>query len=105
MRGADHGYGAAPRQRLRANARPGGRHSGQGRKVIEAYCCRQAAAHDAVPAFKRADSILGSRLSHVTQSSDHSVNVSRAVMLSQLDAFGGLVVFTANFPRNLTPRS
>jgi SpoVK/Ycf46/Vps4 family AAA+-type ATPase len=68
-------------------------------KNIEA-CFRQAAAHDAVLVFNEADSILGSRLSHVTQSSDHSVNVSRAVMLSQLDAFGGLVIFTTNFPRN-----
>ncbi len=68
-------------------------------KNIEA-CFRQAAAHDAVLVFNEADSILGSRLSNVTQSSDHSVNVSRAVMLSQLDAFGGLVIFTTNFPRN-----
>jgi hypothetical protein len=64
-------------------------------KNIEA-CFRQAAARDAVLVFNEADSILGSRLSNVTQSSDHSVNVSRAVMLSQLDAFGGLVVFTTN---------
>jgi SpoVK/Ycf46/Vps4 family AAA+-type ATPase len=63
-------------------------------------CFRQATAHNAVLVFNEADSILGSRLSDVTQSSDHSVNVSRAVMLSQLDAFGGLVVFTTNFPRN-----
>jgi SpoVK/Ycf46/Vps4 family AAA+-type ATPase len=68
-------------------------------KNIEA-CFRQAAAHDAVLVFNEADSILGSRLSSVTQSSDHSVNVSRAVMLSQLDAFRGLVVFTTNFPGN-----
>jgi SpoVK/Ycf46/Vps4 family AAA+-type ATPase len=68
-------------------------------KNIEA-CFRQATAHNAVLVFNEADSILGSRLSNVTQSSDHSVNVSRAVMLSQLDAFGGLVVFTTNFPRN-----
>ncbi len=60
----------------------------------------QAAASNAVLVFNEADSILGSRLSNVTQSADHSVNVSRAVMLSQLDAFDGLVVFTTNFPRN-----
>jgi SpoVK/Ycf46/Vps4 family AAA+-type ATPase len=68
-------------------------------KNIEA-CFRQAAACNAILVFNEADSILGSRLSNVTQSSDHSVNVSRAVMLSQLDAFSGLVVFTTNFPRN-----
>lgn len=63
-------------------------------------CFRTAEEHGAVLVFNEADSILGSRLSNVTQSSDHSVNVSRAVMLSQLDAFRGLVVFTTNFPRN-----
>lgn len=75
------------------------RYVGDTPKNIEA-CFRQAAAHNAVLVFNEADSILGSRLSNVTQSADHSVNVSRAVMLSQLDAFGGLVVFTTNFPRN-----
>jgi SpoVK/Ycf46/Vps4 family AAA+-type ATPase len=63
-------------------------------------CFAEAAAANAVLVFNEADSILGARLSNVTQSSDHSVNVSRAVMLSQLDAFSGLVVFTTNFPRN-----
>ena len=63
-------------------------------------CFEEAAAANAVLVFNEADSILGARLSNVTQSSDHSVNVSRAVMLSQLDAFSGLVVFTTNFPRN-----
>ncbi|WP_333769862.1 ATP-binding protein [Streptomyces sp. IBSBF 2435] len=63
-------------------------------------CFREAQREQAVLVFNEADSILGSRLSNVTQSSDHSVNVSRAVMLSQLDQFDGLVVFTTNFPRN-----
>ncbi|MFC4055078.1 ATP-binding protein [Actinomadura syzygii] len=63
-------------------------------------CFREADRQQAVLVFNEADSILGSRLSNVTQSSDHSVNVSRAVMLSQLDDFAGLVVFTTNFPRN-----
>jgi len=61
-----------------------------------------AAARDAraVLVFNEADSILGARLSSVTQSADHSVNVSRAVMLTQLDDFAGTVVFTSNFPKN-----
>ncbi|MFB7943904.1 ATP-binding protein [Kitasatospora phosalacinea] len=63
-------------------------------------CFEEAQHRQAVLVFNEADSILGSRLSSVTQSSDHSVNVSRAVMLSQLDRFDGLVVFTTNFPRN-----
>ncbi|GAA0466019.1 hypothetical protein Ade02nite_47150 [Paractinoplanes deccanensis] len=63
-------------------------------------CFAAAERDDAVLIFNEADSILGSRLSNVTQSGDHSVNVSRAVMLSQLDRFAGLVVFTSNFPKN-----
>lgn len=63
-------------------------------------CFAAAERDDAVLIFNEADSILGSRLSNVTQSGDHSVNVSRAVMLSQLDSFAGLVIFTSNFPKN-----
>lgn len=63
-------------------------------------CFAAAGREGAVLVFNEADSILGSRLSDVTQSADHSVNVSRAVMLSQLDRFSGLVIFTTNFPRN-----
>ncbi|MBV8995063.1 MAG: ATP-binding protein [Pseudonocardiales bacterium] len=63
-------------------------------------CFEAARRHDAVLVFNEADSILGSRLSSVTQSADHSVNVSRAVMLAQLDEFTGIVVFTSNFPKN-----
>lgn len=65
-----------------------------------AACFRQASEVDAVLVFNEADSILGSRLSSVTQSSDHSVNVSRAEMLRQLDMFHGLIIFTTNFPSN-----
>lgn len=63
-------------------------------------CFASAREQKAALVFNEADSILGSRLSMVTQSADHSVNMSRAVMLSQLDRFDGLVVFTTNFPRN-----
>ncbi|WP_254406925.1 ATP-binding protein [Streptomyces sp. GMY02] len=63
-------------------------------------CFEEASEHGAVLVFDEADSILGSRLSQVSQSADHAVNVSRAVMLRQLDRFDGLVVFTTNFPRN-----
>ncbi|MFF5652777.1 ATP-binding protein [Streptomyces collinus] len=63
-------------------------------------CFEAARKHGAVLVFDEADSILGSRLSKVSHSADHAVNVSRAVMLRQLDRFDGLVVFTTNFPRN-----
>lgn len=53
--------------------------------------------------FDEADSILGKRMTNVTQSADHSVNVSRAVMLRQMDLFSGIVVFATNLARNYGP--
>lgn len=50
--------------------------------------------------FDEADSILGKRLTNVTQSADHGVNVSRSVMLLQLDKFDGIVIFATNLARN-----
>lgn len=50
--------------------------------------------------FDEADSILGKRLTNVTQSADHGVNVSRSVMLLQLDKFDGVVIFASNLPGN-----
>jgi ATP-dependent 26S proteasome regulatory subunit len=50
--------------------------------------------------FDEADSILGKRLTHVTQSADHSVNVTRSVLFTQLDRFEGVVIFASNLPEN-----
>jgi SpoVK/Ycf46/Vps4 family AAA+-type ATPase len=75
------------------------RYVGQTPKNIES-AFSAASEHDAVLIFDEADAMLGSRLSHVTQSADHAVNVSRTTMLRQLDRFDGLVVFTTNFPEN-----
>ena len=46
------------------------------KNIVRAF--EAARAQDAVLVFDEADSILGSRLSSVTQSADHGVNVSRA---------------------------
>ncbi len=54
----------------------------------------------AVLFFDEADSILGKRLTNVTQSADHGVNVSRSVMLLELDSFNGVVIFATNLPGN-----
>ncbi len=54
----------------------------------------------AVLFFDEADSILGKRLTNVTQSADHGVNVSRSVMLLELDNFNGIVIFATNLPGN-----
>ena len=55
---------------------------------------------DAVLIFDEADSILGKRLSSVTQSTDHAVNVSKSVMLLEMDNFSGITIFTTNFGQN-----
>jgi len=61
---------------------------------------RKAQDTGAVLFFDEADSILGRRMTNVTQSADHGVNVSRSVMLKQLDAFTGIVVFATNLAKN-----
>ncbi len=50
--------------------------------------------------FDEADSILGKRLSNVRQSTDHAVNISRSVMLLELDRFSGVTVFATNLAAN-----
>jgi SpoVK/Ycf46/Vps4 family AAA+-type ATPase len=75
------------------------RYVGQTPKNIES-AFSAAREKNAVLIFDEADAMLGSRLSHVTQSADHAVNISRTTMLRQLDRFDGLVVFTTNFPEN-----
>lgn len=51
--------------------------------------------------FDEADSILGKRVSNVTTSADQAVNVTRAVMLKELDNFKGVVVFATNLAANI----
>ena len=68
-------------------------------KNIEA-AFRFGKEHGAVLFFDEADSILGKRMSQVTQATDHAVNTSRAVMLKQLDHYDGIVVFATNLAEN-----
>lgn len=60
----------------------------------------EAARMNAVLIFDEADSFLGKRLTHVQQSADYGVNVTRSVMLMELERFDGLVVFTTNLLQN-----
>lgn len=59
-----------------------------------------AKENNAILFFDEADSILGKRLSNVGQSTDHAVNVSRSVMLLELDSFKGVTLFATNFISN-----
>ena len=60
----------------------------------------QAGAVTPILFFDEADSILGRRMTDVTQAADHAVNVARATMLKQLDSFDGIVVFATNLAKN-----
>lgn len=61
---------------------------------------QKASEAEAVLFFDEADSILGRRLTNVRQSTDHAVNISRSVMLLELDRFSGVTVFATNLASN-----
>ncbi|MBC8044924.1 MAG: AAA family ATPase [Rhizobacter sp.] len=60
----------------------------------------KAAQTESVLFFDEADSILGKRLVSVTQSADHSVNLTRSTTLMELDRFSGVVIFASNLVGN-----
>ena len=55
---------------------------------------------DAVLVFEEADSFIGKRLTNITQSADYGVNITRSVMLLELEKFSGVVIFTTNLLEN-----
>jgi SpoVK/Ycf46/Vps4 family AAA+-type ATPase len=57
---------------------------------------RLANASNCVLFFDEADSILGRRLTQISQSADHGINMARSVMLIELEKFDGVVVFSTN---------
>ncbi len=69
-----------------------------GKNIVAAF--KAANGQNALLFFDEADSILGQRMTSVTQAADQAVNVARAVMLKQLDAFDGIVAFATNLARN-----
>lgn len=59
-----------------------------------------AKADNAVLVFEEADSFLGKRLTNISQSADYGVNITRSVMLVELEKFEGVVIFTTNLLAN-----
>ncbi|WP_312073994.1 ATP-binding protein [Atlantibacter sp.] len=59
-------------------------------------------AHDenAVLFFDEADTLLGKRLSSVTQGIDNEVNAMRSTLLIELEKHDGIVIFATNFVKN-----
>jgi len=60
----------------------------------------KAKEDDAVLVFEEADSFLGKRLTDISQSADYGVNITRSVMLLELEKFEGVVIFTTNLLNN-----
>ena len=61
---------------------------------------QKAIEQDAILVFDEADSFLGKRLTNITQSADYGVNITRSVMLMELEKFDGVVIFTTNLIKN-----
>lgn len=61
---------------------------------------RLAEAEGALLFFDEADTLLGARLSSVTQGIDNEINAMRSTLLIELERFEGLVVFATNFAKN-----
>lgn len=59
-----------------------------------------AHAQHAILFFDEADTLLGKRLSSVTQGVDNEVNAMRSTMLIELEKFDGIVIFATNFAKN-----
>ena len=68
------------------------------KNIVAAF--QRAQKDNAVLIFDEADSFLGKRLTNVTQSSDYGVNITRSVMLMELEKFDGIVIFTTNLITN-----
>ena len=60
----------------------------------------QARETGALLFFDEADTLLGKRLSSVTQGVDNEVNAMRSTLLIELERFEGIAVFATNFAKN-----
>lgn len=61
---------------------------------------KAAADENALLFFDEADTLLGARLSSVTQGIDNEINAMRSTLLIELERFNGIVVFATNFAKN-----
>lgn len=61
---------------------------------------QEASLQGALLFFDEADTLLGARLSSVTQGIDNEINAMRSTMLIELERFNGVVVFATNFAKN-----
>lgn len=59
-----------------------------------------AELNNAVVFFDEADTLLGKRLSSVTQGIDNEINSMRSTLLIELERFKGIAIFATNFAKN-----
>lgn len=64
---------------------------------------KQAKEQGAILFFDEADSFLGRRIESVEQSYDAAVNNTRSVMLMEMQAHDGFIIFATNLPTNYDP--
>lgn len=72
---------------------------GETSKNIQAVF-KAATEASAVLFFDEADTLLGKRLSSVTQGIDNEVNAMRSTLLIELERFNGIAIFATNFAKN-----
>lgn len=72
---------------------------GETSKNIQAVF-QAAGESQAILFFDEADTLLGKRLSSVTQGIDNEVNAMRSTLLIELEKFDGVVIFATNFAKN-----
>ncbi|WP_228257230.1 ATP-binding protein [Acinetobacter sp. WCHAc060025] len=72
---------------------------GETSKNIQAVF-KAASDANAVLFFDEADTLLGKRLSSVTQGIDNEVNAMRSTLLIELERFNGIAIFATNFAKN-----
>ncbi len=72
---------------------------GETSKNIQAVF-KAATEANAVLFFDEADTLLGKRLSSVTQGIDNEVNAMRSTLLIELEKFNGVAIFATNFAKN-----
>lgn len=65
-----------------------------------ALAFKMATSENALLFFDEADTLLGARLSSVTQGIDNEINAMRSTLLIELERFNGIVVFATNFAKN-----
>ncbi|KAA0943733.1 ATP-binding protein [Pseudomonas sp. ANT_H14] len=68
------------------------------KNIVQVF--KTALAEGAVLFFDEADTLLGKRLSSVTQGIDNEVNAMRSTLLIELERHEGVVVFATNFGKN-----